>query len=323
MATYYYARSNDKYGPFTAAGLRELAASGQLLPTDLVWEDGAEKWVAAGKVHGLFPNRSLPAEPALPPPSPAAAAAGSHPPTSGGPSSAGILAGQVAPPSWPESPAPAMPAQLPTDPQPRFYTARGGQQFGPFTAPQLQQWATAGQLPPTDHIAQEGATTWTPAGDLPWLFPPRPFVDAPTSSGPRRSRVASGRKTNRTVAAAIGTAIVLLLCLVGGYLFLNTQLGSMISTAASASKRPTKAEFRQKWEKLTSHEISAGCVVEADVIQAFGKPDRTQTIGRNTIWYWPCQDGEMQMVIEDYSEPALFQVFPGKHLLREPVLNDY
>lgn len=59
---FYFARDEKKYGPFTAEQLKQFAASGRLLPTDKVWKsdlihkDGAEKWVPANRVKGLFPS---------------------------------------------------------------------------------------------------------------------------------------------------------------------------------------------------------------------------------------------------------------------------
>jgi hypothetical protein len=52
-ARWFFARDGHTYGPLPAALLKELAAAGQLRPTDLVWGEGADKRVAAGKVRGL------------------------------------------------------------------------------------------------------------------------------------------------------------------------------------------------------------------------------------------------------------------------------
>jgi hypothetical protein len=41
--------------PVSAAQLKQLAASGQLKPTDLVWQEGMVEWAPAGSVKGLFP----------------------------------------------------------------------------------------------------------------------------------------------------------------------------------------------------------------------------------------------------------------------------
>ena len=57
MSHWYYTRdSKTSRGPVTSAELKSLAMSGQVVPTDLVWKQGASKWVAARKVKGLFPK---------------------------------------------------------------------------------------------------------------------------------------------------------------------------------------------------------------------------------------------------------------------------
>jgi hypothetical protein len=45
--------------PVSAAQLKQLAASGQLKPTDLVWQEGMVEWMPAGSVKGLFPPSAL------------------------------------------------------------------------------------------------------------------------------------------------------------------------------------------------------------------------------------------------------------------------
>lgn len=49
-------------GPLSSEQVRQLAARGQLQPTDHIWKDGMSDWVAASSVRGLFPQQ--------PPPSP-------------------------------------------------------------------------------------------------------------------------------------------------------------------------------------------------------------------------------------------------------------
>ena len=43
-------------GPVSPENLRELAASGRLRASDLVWKQGLETWVPAARVKGLFPT---------------------------------------------------------------------------------------------------------------------------------------------------------------------------------------------------------------------------------------------------------------------------
>jgi tetratricopeptide (TPR) repeat protein len=54
VAEWYYAKGKQRHGPVTDAQLRELVASGQLLPTDLVWKAGMKSWAAAASATTLF-----------------------------------------------------------------------------------------------------------------------------------------------------------------------------------------------------------------------------------------------------------------------------
>ena len=54
MAKWFFKKDGTQYGPFSAEQLRELARSGKLLPTDLVWREDMSEAVAASKVRGLF-----------------------------------------------------------------------------------------------------------------------------------------------------------------------------------------------------------------------------------------------------------------------------
>jgi hypothetical protein len=53
---WYYAKDGQQRGPFPETHVRQLAASGQILPHDLVWHDGLAEWVAAQSVVGLMPE---------------------------------------------------------------------------------------------------------------------------------------------------------------------------------------------------------------------------------------------------------------------------
>ena len=57
---WYYSQQKQRLGPVTDQQLKQLATSGQLRPTDLVWKKGLENWVAAQKVKGLFPEPDVP-----------------------------------------------------------------------------------------------------------------------------------------------------------------------------------------------------------------------------------------------------------------------
>lgn len=53
--------------PVNAAQLKQLAESGQLNPTDLVWQDGMLEWAPAGSIKGLFPADKLLSDSAIVP----------------------------------------------------------------------------------------------------------------------------------------------------------------------------------------------------------------------------------------------------------------
>jgi hypothetical protein len=53
---WYYAQQGQQHGPVTAAQLKQLAQSGGLLPTDLVWKQGMANWAPASAARGLFPQ---------------------------------------------------------------------------------------------------------------------------------------------------------------------------------------------------------------------------------------------------------------------------
>jgi hypothetical protein len=74
---FHYFHDGAQQGPVDAQVLKSLAAEGNLLPTDLVWPEGAPDWVPASSVRGLFPP--APPPDAGPPPLPPA---GAHTPGS-------------------------------------------------------------------------------------------------------------------------------------------------------------------------------------------------------------------------------------------------
>lgn len=53
---HYTLNGQQAAAPVTSAQLKQLAASGQLKPTDLLWQDGMLDWVPASSVKGLFPS---------------------------------------------------------------------------------------------------------------------------------------------------------------------------------------------------------------------------------------------------------------------------
>lgn len=65
-AEWYYAEGKEKVGPVTEAQLKELARSGKLARTDVVWKEGMAKWTEAGTVPGLFAVPTSAVSPPLP-----------------------------------------------------------------------------------------------------------------------------------------------------------------------------------------------------------------------------------------------------------------
>ncbi len=51
---YHVGRNGKQTGPFPLEQLKAMAASGELLPTDLVWTEGMANWEPASTIPGLF-----------------------------------------------------------------------------------------------------------------------------------------------------------------------------------------------------------------------------------------------------------------------------
>ena len=57
---WFYSKGGQQLGPVPFEQLKQLAASGQLQPSDLVWKDGMSQWVESRKVKGVFPPPTVP-----------------------------------------------------------------------------------------------------------------------------------------------------------------------------------------------------------------------------------------------------------------------
>lgn len=51
---FWTAVDGEKHGPFTARQFKDMAESGQILPTDWVKKEGMTKSVKASRIKGLF-----------------------------------------------------------------------------------------------------------------------------------------------------------------------------------------------------------------------------------------------------------------------------
>lgn len=63
---WWYTKGDQRQGPYTAAELKALVASGQVAATDMVWKEGLANWVPASSVAGLFTSGGSGAPPPLP-----------------------------------------------------------------------------------------------------------------------------------------------------------------------------------------------------------------------------------------------------------------
>lgn len=71
---WFYARNGQKNGPVAGSILKQLARSGELSLSDLVWREGMTEWAPASKVKGLFPEGVVAVAPPPLPTSPLAVA---------------------------------------------------------------------------------------------------------------------------------------------------------------------------------------------------------------------------------------------------------
>src|SRR6266446_10504904 len=52
---WYYSRNKQQQGPVSWEDLYRLAQSGEVGPSDLVWQEGTADWLKASRVEGLIP----------------------------------------------------------------------------------------------------------------------------------------------------------------------------------------------------------------------------------------------------------------------------
>lgn len=63
---WFILRDDRKYGPYSSAQMKQMAEGGQLLPSDMVQEEGTAQWLSAVQVGAFFPSTG-----SVPPPPPA------------------------------------------------------------------------------------------------------------------------------------------------------------------------------------------------------------------------------------------------------------
>ncbi len=63
-AEWHYGQGEEQHGPVPLEELQQLVASGQVQPTDMVWNEDMPDWLPAGEVEELFPKPETASEPA-------------------------------------------------------------------------------------------------------------------------------------------------------------------------------------------------------------------------------------------------------------------
>ena len=72
-AEWYYIKGGKQLGPVSQQDLQDMAASGGLKPTDLVWTDGMPEWIPASQVKQLRQSAAGPSSVFVPHPKRSAA----------------------------------------------------------------------------------------------------------------------------------------------------------------------------------------------------------------------------------------------------------
>jgi len=99
-------------------------------------------------------------------------------------------------------------------------------------------------------------------------------------------------------------AVVIVLGIIG---YIGSQSGKSGGTGSSGTRSALPSFGRmskeQWWKKLEDNNLkfpgnrAVMDVKKEDFIRIMGKPNRTQSLGEQTFWYYNCSDGQIQMVI--------------------------
>lgn len=57
---WFFAQNGQQRGPVSLDALKQMCATGQVRPSDLVWSEGMPTWQPAGKISGLIAPGSIP-----------------------------------------------------------------------------------------------------------------------------------------------------------------------------------------------------------------------------------------------------------------------
>jgi hypothetical protein len=284
-SNWYYMKNGAKYGPLSSSELKQLARDGLLAKTDTLWKEGLKEWQPASKVKGLF-DSPVPDASVPPPP--------------------------------PKPPIPSEPPQkLENQPAPPSIATAAKVLFGAVSSKAQELGAKA---------AEKAKVIQANAHELVSVEEGQ-LSENQTQSTIRLSLPFSKRSLIFVTSFAILFLISMASC-VSMFNSCRTSFGAA-SSGGSKTKVITKREFREMFAKIKSvlqpgdvRSWKANFVKESDVKEMFGEPQRTQTAGNRTYWYWDCSDGMTQMVIEDY-ESGLTERFVGKGVLAVTSVNDY
>ena len=64
--SWYVGKNGNRRGPFTSAQVRQMVATGELKPTDMLWKEGMANWIQASSVTELF--AAIQPDDGMPPP---------------------------------------------------------------------------------------------------------------------------------------------------------------------------------------------------------------------------------------------------------------
>lgn len=77
-------------------------------------------------------------------------------------------------------------------------------------------------------------------------------------------------------------------------------IGPLLTSCSQATPRPTK----QQWKASLAEKDELyrnGRIVNLkrdEFVRLLGEPDKTQTVGDQTYWYYECSDGQIQLVLD-------------------------
>lgn len=149
-AAWYYEHDGVVGGPVNASTLRDLASTGQLLPSDRVTKAGVGTWYPASAVQGLFPQVS-------------------GPPPVNGPMINALSQSKGGSPSSPRPKTPILPPAATHRNDGEWYYVHEDEFCGPIPFTELAACAQQKRLSPEDKVMREGMREWVPANLIPGL----------------------------------------------------------------------------------------------------------------------------------------------------------